>query len=86
MIWYLYVVECADGSLYTGISTDVERRINQHNKGKGAKYTRSRRPVKLINSWEIGDRSAASKAEAKFKKNSRTTKLKLLEEGKWSVS
>jgi len=76
-MWFLYVVECSDGSLYTGITTDLPRRIHQHNgelKG-GAKYTRSRRPVTLVAQWKHEDRSAASKAEAAFKKLRRAQKL-----------
>ena len=83
-IWHLYVVECSDGSLYTGITTNVDRRVSQHSAGKGAKYTRSRKPVKLITSWEIGNRSEASKAEYAFKQNTRKEKLRLLTEEKWS--
>jgi len=82
-IWSLYVVECADGSLYTGISNDVAKRIKTHNKGKGAKYTRSRKPVKLLISWKIGNRSEVSKAEYQFKQNTRSKKLKLIAKGKW---
>lgn len=83
VMWHLYVVECSDDSLYTGISTDVDARIRKHNSGKGAKYTRSRRPVKLIMSWPIGDRSAAAQAESAFKKCTRAQKLQLLSEGRW---
>jgi putative endonuclease len=74
--WFLYVVECADGSLYTGITTDISRRIYEHNNTKkGAKYTRSRRPVKLVHKAKFCDRSHAAKAEAGFKKLSRKEKL-----------
>jgi putative endonuclease len=78
MAWSLYVVECRDGSLYTGISSDVEKRIRRHNQGKGAKYTRSRRPVVLVGAKEIGTRSQASRAELAFKKKSRKSKIKAL--------
>lgn len=74
-MWALYVVRCSDRTLYTGISTDTERRIGQHNAGTGAKYTRSRGPVRLVASWPYPDRSTASKAEAAFKKLTRTEKL-----------
>ncbi len=73
--WLMYVVECADGSYYTGITTDMTRRLNEHNCTKrGAKYTRSRRPVKLIYFERYADRSEASKAEAAFKKLTRKKK------------
>ena len=79
-MWYLYVVECADGSLYTGVTKDVHRRLNEHNKStKGAKYTRSRRPVKLVYYEEHVDRSAACKAEYALKKMSRKNKLEYIE-------
>lgn len=84
-VWFLYVVECRDGSLYTGITTDVNRRIREHNKGRrGAKYTRSRRPVKLLMYWSVGSHSDALKAERSFKNNSRKEKLRLLKEKKWN--
>jgi putative endonuclease len=74
--WFLYVVRCADDTLYTGIATDVERRLTEHNEGpKGAKYTRARRPVELLATWPYDDRSAASSAEHAFKRLSRPTKL-----------
>jgi putative endonuclease len=75
-MWYLYVVRCADDSLYTGVTTDVSRRIHEHNNtSKAAKYTRSRRPVKLVYTEEHHDRSAAQKAEAALKKLTRSQKL-----------
>ena len=79
-MWYMYVVVCNDNSLYCGITTNIERRLKQHNgaiKG-GAKYTRSRRPVKIVYSEECKDRSDASKKEIKFKKLKRKEKLKKL--------
>ena len=77
--WYVYIVECADGSLYTGITTDVERRILEHNYSfKAAKYTRSRRPVKLVYIKEVENRSKASREEAQIKKLTRAKKLKLI--------
>ena len=73
--WYQYVVECSDSSYYAGVTTDLNRRINEHNTtNKGAKYTRSRRPVKLVYSTEHSNRSEAQKAEAKFKKLTREEK------------
>ena len=81
--WYLYVVECADGTLYTGITTDVKRRINEHNYSfKSAKYTRSRRPVTLLMSVEHDNRSAAAKAEWRFKRLTRKQKLEKINDSK----
>ncbi|MEN8097798.1 MAG: GIY-YIG nuclease family protein [Chloroflexota bacterium] len=65
--WYVYVVECRDGSLYTGMTLDVLRRVGQHNKGRGARYTASRRPVSLKAAWRYSSRVAAMKAEARYK-------------------
>lgn len=66
--WWVYLVECGDGSLYTGIAVDVHRRIDDHNAGKGARYTRGRGPVELI--AEVGPmtRSAALKLEVRVKR------------------
>ena len=62
--WHLYMLRCGDGSVYTGITTDVERRVGEHRTGKrGARYLRARGPIELLYSTEIGDRSAASVAE-----------------------
>lgn len=67
--WYVYIVECRDGSYYTGITTDIERRINEHNHSTlGSRYTRSRRPVKLCYSEASGSRSAALKRERQIKR------------------
>lgn len=68
MPWFVYIVHCADGSLYTGTSTDVEARVTTHNAGKGAKYTRSRLPVSLVYTEEVASRSLALKREAVIKK------------------
>ena len=77
--WYLYVVECADGTLYTGITTNINRRLNEHNYGsRSAKYTRSRRPVKLRYTKEYKNQSQASRAEYKFKKLTRKRKLEII--------
>ncbi len=79
-MYYVYMVKCADNTLYTGIATELERRIEEHNDSdKGAKYTRVRRPVRLVYSEEHPDRSAASKREYEIKKKmSRAEKLKLI--------
>ncbi|HLR16986.1 MAG TPA: GIY-YIG nuclease family protein [Alcanivoracaceae bacterium] len=77
--WWVYILRCADGSLYTGICTNVERRVEEHNSStKGAKYTRARRPVKLVYQEQSESRSAASKREAEIKKLPRAKKLALL--------
>ncbi|KAF1062823.1 GIY-YIG nuclease family protein [Burkholderia gladioli] len=63
MSWYLYLIECEDGSVYTGITTDVDARFAQHANGTGARYTRSRKPRAVLASFELADRSSASRAE-----------------------
>ena len=81
MSWFLYVVQCSDGTLYTGITTDIERRIREHNESKrGAKYTSRRRPVKLVYSVAYENRSEAQREEYKFKRLKRTKKLKIIGE------
>lgn len=78
--YFLYMLKCSDDTLYTGITTDLERRLQEHNMGKaGAKYTRIRRPVALVYSKRFKDRSKASIAEAQMKKLSRIQKLALVE-------
>ncbi len=73
------MVECADATLYTGITTDLERRVDEHNNSdKGAKYTRARRPVKLVYSEELSNRSEASKREYYIKKLNRKEKIRLI--------
>ena len=83
-MWYLYVVRCVDNSLYTGITKDVSRRVKEHNfSKKGAKYTRSRRPVSLACFYEVGEtRSLAMKEEIRVKKLTRSQKNKLVESKK----
>ncbi|HIO93580.1 MAG TPA: GIY-YIG nuclease family protein [Leucothrix mucor] len=81
--WFVYIVRCADDSLYTGITTDVSRREAEHNNDKlGAKYTRARRPVSVVyqESWE--SRSEATKREIEIKKMKKVSKEKLLESNK----
>ncbi len=78
-MYYLYILECADNSLYTGITTDVNRRLEEHNSSNlGAKYTSLRRPVKLVYSAEFENRSLASKEEYRIKNLKREEKLKLI--------
>ena len=79
--WFVYILECADGTLYTGITTDLERRVSEHNDGKlGARYTRARRPVQLVYTGSFSNRSEASVAEAQIKKLSRRKKHALIAE------
>jgi len=74
-MWYLYVVQCCDGTLYTGVTTNLSRRVDEHNNStKGAKYTRTRRPVSLVWKREYKNRSEAQAAEHKFKKLPRNQK------------
>ena len=77
--WKLYILRCGDGSLYTGISTDVQKRLEAHRTGKGAKYTRGRRPLEMIYEEDCGDHSAALKRELEIKALPREEKLKLIQ-------
>ncbi len=75
--WCVYIVSCADGTLYTGATNNLDQRIEAHNSGNGARYTRSRRPVKLIYSEDCGDRSDALSREYAIKQLTRRQKLSL---------
>lgn len=77
MTWFVYVLECRDGSLYTGIAVDVARRYALHAAGKGARYTRSHPPARLLAAFAYPDRSAASKAEYAIKQLSPAGKRSL---------
>jgi putative endonuclease len=78
-LWQIYIVRCNDNTLYTGITIDIDKRLEEHNSGKkGAKYTRSRRPVKLVYSEETSSRSKATKRELQIKKMTRIRKLTLV--------
>ncbi len=77
---YVYILECSDGTWYTGWTKDLEHRVKAHNSGKGAKYTRSRLPVELAYQEELADKSAALKREAAIKKLTRQQKLQLIQE------
>jgi putative endonuclease len=76
---FVYIVRCADGTLYTGWTTDVARRVAQHNAGRGARYTRVHRPVTLVYREEMPDRSAAMRRELAIKKLDRERKERLVE-------
>ncbi len=77
--WFVYLIECVDGSVYTGIATDVERRYAEHVAGKGARYTRSHPPLRLLACFEHADRSAASRAEHAIKQLTPARKRALCE-------
>lgn len=81
MAWFFYLVRCNDDSLYAGITTDVERRVAQHNDGTGARYTRSRGPVRLEHSEPWPDRAAASRREREVKRWDRQDKEALIAGG-----
>jgi len=76
--WYLYILRCKDASLYTGITTDVEKRLEAHRSGRGAKYTRGRGPLTLVYREECGSHSDALKREFQIKALPREEKLRLL--------
>lgn len=78
-VHWVYVVECADGSFYTGYTTNVERRVREHDRGEGAKYTRGRAPVELVYRERFESKSAAMSREYELKQLSRTEKERLVE-------
>ena len=78
-MYFVYILQCSDNTFYTGITTNLERRVKEHNTSKiGAKYTKVRRPVKLIYSKEFNNRSEASVEEARIKKLTRTEKINFI--------
>jgi len=77
MPYFVYMLECSDGTLYTGYTTDVDRRVRRHNAGRGSRYTRTRTPVKLMLVEEFRSRGAALRREVQIKKMSRSLKLLL---------
>lgn len=79
MSHYVYVLECADGTYYTGYTTDVERRVAKHNAGEGAKYTRGRTPVEIVHTESFADRSTAMQREHEIKSLRRAEKEALVE-------
>ena len=79
MNWYVYILRCGDGTLYTGITDDMERRFAAHQAGRGAKYTRGRGPLELVYTEEVPDKSAALKREIQLKRLPREKKLHLIE-------
>ena len=76
--WYVYILRCGDGTLYTGITDDIPRRLAAHRAGKGAKYTRGRGPLELVYTEQVPDKSAALRREYQIKRLTRQEKEKLI--------
>ncbi len=76
--WSVYILRCGDGTLYTGITNDLEKRIESHSKGQGSKYTRSRLPVELVYLEQAGNRGEATRRELEIKDLSRGDKMKMV--------
>lgn len=76
--WFCYLLECADGSVYAGITTDLTRRLGEHNAGTASRYTRGRTPVRLVYAEPVSDRSAATRRELELKSLPRQAKLALI--------
>ena len=81
MFYFVYILCCADGTLYTGWTTDIAGRLTAHNRGIGAKYTRSRRPVELVYSETLPDKQSAMRREWAIKQMTRTEKMALIADG-----
>ena len=79
VMWHVYIVQCADQTLYTGVAKDVSARVDQHNAGCGAKYTRGRRPVELVYQERVVDQSAALRREFRIKRMERSAKRRLID-------
>jgi putative endonuclease len=77
--YYCYILKCSDGSLYTGWTTDPQRRLHEHNAGRGSQYTRTRRPLELVFVEEHEDRTSAMRRELQIKRRGRQHKLRLIE-------
>lgn len=77
-MWRVYILSCSDGSFYTGISNDVPKRVEAHNRGRGARYTRGRRPVRLVYVEPARDRSVALRREVQIKRLSKAKKIALI--------
>lgn len=76
--WWVYVLECADGTLYTGIALDPDKRLREHNEGRGSKYVRSRLPARMLVQWKYFSQGDALRAEHSFKTMKRAAKLKAI--------
>lgn len=81
VVWHLYLLRCGDGSFYTGVTTDIERRIRKHQEGKASRYTRTHRPIVLVHNEECGSRSQALSRECAVKSLSRQDKEDLIKGG-----
>ncbi|MDD4909523.1 MAG: GIY-YIG nuclease family protein [Candidatus Omnitrophica bacterium] len=79
MPWHVYIIECSDGKLYTGITNNLERRIKAHNSGNGCRFTKYRRPVQLVHSEECPAKPDALKREARIKRLTRVEKIELIQ-------
>lgn len=79
MPWYVYILRCGDGTLYTGITDNILRRLAAHQAGRGAKYTRGRGPLKLVYQEEVSDKPAALRREIEIKRMKRAEKERLIE-------
>ena len=86
MNWIVYILECADGTLYTGITNDLDRRMLEHESGQGAKYTKGRGPFQLVYSERFQGRGPASRREIQIKSLNREQKLKLVSENRSGVN
>ncbi len=84
--WYVYILRCGDGTLYTGIATDVQRRLEAHRSGRGAKYTRGRGPLTLLYQEEAGAHSQALRRERQIKSLPREEKQRLIQNGHFQFS
>ncbi len=82
-MFYTYMLQCADDTLYTGWTTDLARREACHNQGKGSKYTRARRPVRMVAHWCFATKTEAMQAEYRIKRYSRAKKHRIIGAGKW---
>ncbi len=78
-VYWVYILECSNGSFYTGYTHNLEKRYQEHCEGKGAKYTKSFKPVKIAQTWQFESQSLAMKAEALIKRLKRSDKLKLIQ-------
>lgn len=78
MPWHIYIIECKDGKLYTGITNNLDRRVKQHNSGNGGRFTRFRAPVRLVHSEKVETKPAALKREAQIKRLERPQKIALI--------
>ncbi len=85
MVYYTYMVECSDGSLYTGYTNDLDRRVSAHNSGNGAKYTKSRRPVELVYYEEFDTKEEAMSREWHIKHLTRQQKMRLIKSRKTEI-